>query len=193
MAVTKAKKISQVETLAVELKDVSNGFIAEYGKLTVAQDDVLRKSIREAGAKYRVVKNTLAQRATVGTAFEDVAKALKGRTSIAYTRGDIVALAKALTKYAKDNPELSFKAGVVEGKAVDVKQIDVLASLPSKDELYSKLLFLLNAPATRLATASGRGGTQGRRGHRPGRQGKQVPGRRRGFGLVAPIRCALPG
>ncbi len=87
MAVTKAKKIAQVETLAVELKDVSNGFIAEYGKLTVAQDDVLRKSIREAGAKYRVVKNTLAQRATVGTAFEDVAKALKGRTSIAYTQG----------------------------------------------------------------------------------------------------------
>jgi large subunit ribosomal protein L10 len=153
MAVTKAKKISQVESLAVELKDVSNGFIAEYGKLTVAQDDELRKSIRGAGAKYRVVKNTLVERATVGTAFEEVAKALKGRTSIAYTQGDIVALAKALTKYAKDHPELSFKAGVVEGKVVDVKQIQVLASLPSKDELYSKLLFLLNAPATRLASA----------------------------------------
>jgi large subunit ribosomal protein L10 len=153
MAVTKAKKISQVEMLAVELKDVSNGFIAEYGKLTVAQDDLLRKSIREAGAKYRVVKNTLAKRATVGTAFEDVAKELKGRTSIAYTQGDIVALAKALTKYAKDYPELSFKAGVVEGKVVDVKQLAVLASLPSKDELYSKLLFLLNAPATRLVSA----------------------------------------
>jgi large subunit ribosomal protein L10 len=153
MAVTRAKKIAQVEMLAVELKDVSNGFIAEYGKLTVAQDDQLRKSIREAGAKYRVVKNTLAQRATVGTAFEDVAKVLKGRTSIAYTQGDVVALAKALTKYAKDHPELTFKAAVVEGEAVDVKQIDVLASLPSKDQLYSKLLFLLNAPATRLVSA----------------------------------------
>ncbi len=153
MAVTKAKKISQVETLAAELNGVSNGFIAEYGKLTVAQDDVLRKAVREAGAKYRVVKNTLAQRATVGTAFEEVAKSLKGRTSIAYTQGDIVALAKALTKYAKDHPELSFKASVVEGKVLDVKQIDVLASLPSKDELYSKLLYLLNAPATRLASA----------------------------------------
>lgn len=152
MAVTRAKKIAQVESLAVELKDVSNGFIAEYGKLTVAQDDQLRKSIREAGAKYRVVKNTLVKRATEGTAFEDVAKALSGRTSIAYTRGDIVSLAKALTKYAKDHPELSFKAGVVEGKVVDVKQIDALASLPSKNELYSKLLFLLNAPATRLAS-----------------------------------------
>ena len=153
MAVTKAKKISQVEMLSQELQGVSNGFIAEYGKLTVAQDDELRKSIRAAGAKYRVVKNTLAKRATAGTAFEDAAKALKGRSSIAYTQGDIVALAKALTKYAKDHPELSFKAGVVEGKTVDVKQIEVLASLPSKDELYSKLLFLLNAPGTRLATA----------------------------------------
>jgi large subunit ribosomal protein L10 len=153
MAVTKAKKISQVETLAIELKDVSNGFIAEYGKLTVAQDDELRKSIRVAGAKYRVVKNTLVERATVGTAFEDVAKALKGRTSIAYTQGDVVALAKALTKYAKDHPELSFKAGVVEGKVVDVSQLQILASLPSKDELYSKLLYLLSAPATRLVSA----------------------------------------
>src|ERR1700687_2752157 len=153
MAVTRAKKISPVEKLAVALQDVRHSFSAESGKLTGAQDDKLRKSIREAGAKYRVVKNTLAKRATVGTAFEDVAKALKGRTSIAYTQGDIVALAKALTKYAKDYPELSFKAGVVEGKVVDVKQIDVLASLPSKNELYSKLLFLLNAPATRLVSA----------------------------------------
>lgn len=153
MAVTKAKKISQVEVLSQELQGVSNGFIAEFGKLTVAQDDELRRSIRGAGAKYRVVKNTLVKRAAEGTAFADVAKALKGRSSIAYTRGDIVALAKALTKYAKDNPELSFKAGVVEGKVVDIKQLEALASLPSKEELYSKLLFLLNAPATRLATA----------------------------------------
>ena len=153
MAVTKEKKISQVELLSQELKGVSNGFIAEFGKLTVAQDDELRRSIRGAGARYRVVKNTLVKRASQGTAFEDVSKALKGRSSIAYTKGDIVALAKALTKYAKDNPELSFKAGVVEGKVVDVKQLEALASLPSKEELYSKLLFLLNAPAQRLATA----------------------------------------
>ena len=153
MAVTKQKKISQVQSLTLELKDVSNGFIAEYGKLTVAQDEVLRKSVREAGAKFRVVKNTLISRAAADTAFAEVAKGLKGRTSIAYTQGDVVALAKALTKYAKDHPELSFKAGVVEGKAVDIKQIEVLANLPSKDELYSKLLFLLNAPATRLVSA----------------------------------------
>lgn len=153
MAVSKQKKISQVEALSVELKDATNGFLAEYGKLTVAQDEVLRKSVREAGAKFHVMKNTLAKRAAAGTSFEDVTKELKGRTSIAYTSGDVVALAKALTKYAKDNPELTFKAGVVEGKTVDVQQIEILASLPSKDELYSKLLYLLNAPATRLASA----------------------------------------
>jgi large subunit ribosomal protein L10 len=153
MAVTRAKKISQVNTLAEELQGVTNGFVAQYGKLTVAQDDELRRSIRGAGAKYRVVKNTLAKRAAAGTAFEPVTGGLKGRTSIAYTKGDVVALAKALTKYAKDHPELSFKAGIVEGKAVDVGQLEVLANLPSKDELYSKLLFLLNAPATRLASA----------------------------------------
>lgn len=153
MAVTKAKKIEQVEVLASELKDVKNGFVAEFGKLTVAQDDELRRSIRGTGAKYRVVKNTLAERAAQGTVFESVIKNLAGRTSIAYTNSDPVALAKALTKYAKDNPELKFKAGVVEGRAIQVKDIEALATMPSKEELYSKLLFLLNAPATRLATA----------------------------------------
>ena len=153
MAVTRAKKISQVETLTLELKDVSNGFIAEYGKLTVAQDDVLRKSIREAGAKYRVVKNTLAERAGKGTRLEEALKNLQGVTSIAYTEGDPVALAKALAKYVKDNPEFSFKAGIVEGRVITVKEIESLATMPSKEELYSKLLFLLNAPSQRLVTA----------------------------------------
>jgi large subunit ribosomal protein L10 len=153
MAVTKAKKIEQVKQLAGELKSIKNGFVAEFGKLTVANDDELRRAIRGIGAKYRVVKNTLAERAAQGTAFESVVKSLVGRTSIAYTSGDPIALAKALTKYAKDNPELKFKAGVVEGRAVQVKDIEALASMPSKEELYSKLLFLMSSPATRLATA----------------------------------------
>jgi len=153
MAVTKAKKIEQVKQLAGELKSIKNGFVAEFGKLTVANDDELRRAIRGIGAKYRVVKNTLAERAAQGTAFESVVKSLVGRTSIAYTSGDPIALAKALTKFAKDNPELKFKAGVVEGRAVQVKDIEALASMPSKEELYSKLLFLMSSPATRLATA----------------------------------------
>jgi len=154
MAVTKTKKIEQVDELAATLKAASNGFVTEFGKITVAQDDELRRAVRAAGGKYQVVKNTLAVRAAEGTAFETVVKkGLKGRTSIAYTTGDPVALAKALTKYAKDNPELTFKAGLVEGKAIAVKDIEALANMPSKEEIYSKLLFLLNAPATRLATA----------------------------------------
>lgn len=152
MAVTRAKKIEQVKQLAGELKGVKHGFVAEFGKLTVANDDELRRAIRGTGAKYRVIKNTLATRAAQGTAFEAVVKDLVGRTSIAYTTADPIALAKALTKYAKDNPELKFKAGVVEGRAIEAKDIQALASMPSKEELYSKLLFLMSAPATRLAT-----------------------------------------
>jgi len=153
MAVTKAKKIDQVSALAGQLKSAKNGFVAGFGKLTVAQDDELRRAIRAAGGKYRVVKNTLAVRAAKDTAFADVLKGLSGRTSVAFTTGDPVALAKALTKYAKDNPELTFKAGLVEGKTIAAKDIAALASLPSKEELYSKLLFLMNAPATRLVSA----------------------------------------
>lgn len=152
MAVTKAKKIEQVDQLVSELKEVNSGIVAEFGKLTVEMDFELRKAVRGAGGKYRVVKNTLAERAAKGTAFEGAVKDLAGRTSIAYTKGDIVALAKALTKFAKDNPELTFKAGVVEGRAIQSKEVEALASMPSKEELYSKILFLLNAPAQRLAT-----------------------------------------
>jgi large subunit ribosomal protein L10 len=153
MAVTKAKKTSQVQALEKDLKRVSNMVVATYSKLTVAQDFELRKAVRGAGGKYRVVKNTLAQRAAKGTKVEEALKNLSGVTSIAYTEGDPVALAKALAKYIKDTPELTFKAGVVEGKLISPKEIESLATMPSKEELYSKLLFLLNAPATRLATA----------------------------------------
>jgi large subunit ribosomal protein L10 len=152
MAVTRAKKVSQVEKLGGELKNASSMIVATYSKLTVTQDFELRKALRPTGAKYRVVKNTLAERAGKGTKVEEALKNLTGVTSIAYTEGDPVALAKALAKYVKDNPEFSFKSGVVEGKVISVKEIESLATMPSKDELYSKLLFLLNAPAQRLVT-----------------------------------------
>jgi large subunit ribosomal protein L10 len=153
MAVTRAKKTEQVEKLGTELKKVSSVIVATYSKLTVAQDYELRKTLRTSGAKYRVVKNTLAERAAKGTKAEEILKDLSGVTSIAYTEGDPVALAKALSKYAKDNPEFTFKAGVVEGRVVSIPEIESLATMPSKEEIYSKLLFLLNAPAQRLATA----------------------------------------
>ena len=153
MAVTKAKKTEQVEKLSKELKNVSNVVVATYTKLTVTQDFELRKALRGAGAKYQVVKNTLAERAAKGTKVEGALKDLAGVTSIAYTTGDPVAMAKALTKYAKDTPDFTFKVGVVEGRVVSIKEIESLATMPSKEELYSKLLFLINAPAQRLATA----------------------------------------
>jgi large subunit ribosomal protein L10 len=153
MAVTKAKKIEQVEELSGELKGVSSMIVATYSKLTVEKDYELRKALRLTGAKYRVVKNTLAERASKGTKVEEALKNLSGVTSIAYTQGDPVALAKALAKYAKDNPEFTFKAGVVEGRVISIKEIEALATMPSKEEIYSKLLFLLNAPAQRLVTA----------------------------------------
>jgi large subunit ribosomal protein L10 len=153
MAVTRAKKVAAVEKLSGELRSASSMVVATYSKLTVTQDFELRKALRPTGAKYRVVKNTLAERAGKGTKVEQVLKNLQGVTSIAYTEGDPVALAKALSKYAKENPEFTFKAGLVEGRVITVKEIESLATMPSKEEIYSKLLFLLNAPSQRLVTA----------------------------------------
>src|SRR5438874_436128 len=153
MAVTKTKKSEQIQKLSSDLQNVGNMIVGTFGKLTVAQDFELRKTVRAAGGKYHVVKNTLAQRASQGTPVEEVLKNLKGVTSIAYTSGDPVALAKALNKYVTDNPEFAFKLGVVEGKVISINEVKALAKMPSKEEIYSKLLFLINAPAQRLATA----------------------------------------
>jgi large subunit ribosomal protein L10 len=152
MPVTKAKKQEQVAKLSGDLKQVSSLIVATYSKLTVEKDYELRKALRSTGAKYQVVKNTLVERAAKGTKVEEALKNLAGVTSIAYTEGDPVALAKALSKYAKDNPEFTFKTGIVEGRVVTIKEIEALASMPSKEEIYSKLLFLINAPAQRLVT-----------------------------------------
>jgi large subunit ribosomal protein L10 len=153
MALTRAKKIAQVEKLGRELEQMSTVIVTTYNRLSVAQDYELRRLLRNSGAGYAVVKNTLAERAAKGTGAEEVLKGLSGVTSIAYTRGDPVALAKALAKYAKDNPEFTFKAGVVEGRAISLKEIESLAAMPSREEIYAKLLFLVNAPAGRLVRA----------------------------------------
>lgn len=153
MAVSRAKKKEQVEKLSGDLKNVSNMVVATYTKMTVAQDFELRKALRGAGAKYQVVKNTLVEKAAKGSKVEGALKDLAGVTSIAYTTGDPVAMAKALTKYAKDTPEFTFKIGVVEGRVIQVKDIEALANMPSKEEIMAKLLFVINAPAQRLAMA----------------------------------------
>ena len=152
MAVTKAKKIEQVAELAKEFQSANHAIVGTFAKMTVEKDFELRKAVRGAGARYRVVKNSLAERAAQGTSVAEALKGLAGVTSIAYTSGDPVALAKVLSKYAKDNPEYSFKAGIVEGRVIAIKDIDALANMPSKEEIYSKLLFLISAPAQRLVT-----------------------------------------
>jgi large subunit ribosomal protein L10 len=149
----KEDKQKDLEALRNQLLDAAHVFLTGYEKLTVQQDFELRKTVRGAGASYRVIKNNIAEKAAEGTRSADLLKALKGMCSIAYTTGDPVALAKALTAYAKANPSFTFRAGMVEGHVVDVGGIQALASLPSKEEIYAKLLFLINAPAQRLVTA----------------------------------------
>lgn len=147
------QKNKDLEALKKDLEQNPHVFLAGFEKMTVSQDYELRKTIRGAGGGYKVVKNNLAEKAAEGSAAEGLMKDLKGMTSMAYTASDPVALAKALTKYAKDNPAFTFKAGMVEGRVIEIKTIQELASMPSKEELYAKILWLINASAQRLVTA----------------------------------------
>jgi large subunit ribosomal protein L10 len=149
----KSDKNKEVQALRQELQQTYHMFVTSFEKLTVAQDFELRRAIRGAGGRYRVIKNNLAAKAAEGTPAANLLEGLRGMTSLAYTPADPVALAKALTTYAKANPAFTFKAGMVDGRAIDVKSIQDLASLPSRDEMMAKLLFLIQAPAQRLATA----------------------------------------
>jgi large subunit ribosomal protein L10 len=149
----KSDKEKDLEALKKDFEKAQNIFVTSFEKLTVQQDFELRKTVRDAGGNYRVVKNNLAEKASEGTPAEDLMSKLVGMTSMAYTTKDPVALAKALTTYAKANPTFTFKAGMVEGRAIDVKSIQELASLPSRDEILAKVLFLIQASAQRLVTS----------------------------------------
>jgi len=151
----KEDKKKDVEALRQDLERSRNLFVTGYEKLRVDQDFELRKVVRGVGGKYRVVKNNLAEKASEGTPAEAVLKGLRGMTSVAYTTNDPVALAKALTAYAKNNPSFTFKAGIVEGRVIDIRSINDLANMPSKEEILAKLLYLINAPAQRLLGAVG--------------------------------------
>jgi len=148
----KSDKKKDIDALHQDLEQSSNLFVTGYEKLRVGQDFELRKVVRGAGGKYRVIKNNLAEIAAEGTPSEAVLKNLRGMTSLAYTSKDPVALAKALTVYAKANPSFTFKAGIVEGRAIDVGAIIELANMPSKEQIFAKLLYLISAPAQRLVT-----------------------------------------
>ena len=152
MALTKAKKTQKVKVLAKELETSTTAIIGTFAKLTVAQDFELRKVVRAAGGKYRVLKNKLAAKASEGTKVEGALKGLKGVSAAAFTSGDPVELAKAFSKWVGDNAEFTFKLGIIDGKLINVDEVKALATMPAKEELYAKLLFLINSPAQRLVT-----------------------------------------
>jgi large subunit ribosomal protein L10 len=152
MAVTRAEKEQELQELTADFKAASTAILVDYRGLNVPAVTELRNQLRGAKAKYKVVKNTLAIRASKGTAFESLEKHFVGTTAVAYTEADAVALAKALTTFMKGAPALQIKAAVVQGQALRPAEVNDLATLPSRPELYSKLLFLLQAPMQQLVT-----------------------------------------
>jgi len=150
---SKQEKQKDLDALRAEFQKTKNVFLTGFEKMTVSQDFQLRKAVREAGASYQVIKNNVAEKAAEGTDASALLKGIRGMTSMVWTQADPVQLAKALTKIAKENPAFTFKAGMVEGRVIDVKTINDLANLPSKEEIFAKLLWLIQAPAQRLVTA----------------------------------------
>ncbi len=152
MALTRAKKKQKVQVLAKELETSTTAIIGTFAKMTVAQDFELRKVVRGAGGKYHVLKNKLAAKASEGTKVEQALKGLKGVSAAAFTSGDPVELAKVFSKWVSENAEFTFKLGIVDGKLINVDEVKALATMPGKEELFAKLLFLINSPAQRLVT-----------------------------------------
>ena len=150
---TKARKQQDLEALTEQFKNAKAAMLVGFHGMTVAKDQELRNQLREAGVSYEVVKNTLARKAAEGTSLEQTKDQFKGVTAVALSTADPVGLSKAISKFVKANPEIfTFKAGVVEGKVVALGDVEAIASLPSKEELISKIMFLLNCQAQRLVT-----------------------------------------
>ena len=150
---TREQKQKDLEALTQQFQQSTAGMLIGFNKLTVAKDQELRNRLREAGARYTVVKNTLARKAAAGTPFEQASEHFKGVTGLALSEADAVTLSKAVSKFAKENPEVfTFKAGVVEGRVVALRDVESIASLPPKEELISKIMFLINCQAQRLVT-----------------------------------------
>jgi len=150
---TREQKQKDLDALTEQFRKAQAAMFVGFQKLTVAKDQELRRQLREAGISYEVVKNTLARKAAEGTAFEQAAEHFKGVTAVALSDGDPVNLSKAISKFTKANPDIfKFKVGIVEGKVVELRDVEAIASLPSKEELISKIMFLINAQAQRLVT-----------------------------------------
>jgi large subunit ribosomal protein L10 len=152
---TREQKQKNLEALTQQFKNAQAAMVVGFRGMTVAKDQELRNQLRGAGISYAVVKNTLARKAAAGTPLEQAANQFKGVTAVALSPGDPVGLSKAITKFGKANPDIfSFKAGIVEGKVVALPDVEAIASLPSKEELISKIMFLVNCQAQRLATVT---------------------------------------
>jgi large subunit ribosomal protein L10 len=149
----KEEKKEKADALHKELEGAKTVFLSSFEGLTVGADTELRRQVRKTGANYQVVKNSLIERAAQGTPLEPVAQKLRGTTSLAYTAKDPVALAKLLTTYAKENPALVFKTGVVEGRVVSMADLAAIANLPSREDLFAKALYLMKAPGQQVAVA----------------------------------------
>jgi large subunit ribosomal protein L10 len=152
MAVTKAEKAAELQTLETAFRGSESAILVDYKGLNVPQVTELRRQLRAAKASYRVVKNTLARRALKGTSFESLSSHFEGTTAVAFTAADPVTLAKTLTTFVKTAPKLTIKAAVVQGRAVQAAEVTDLASLPGKPELYAKLLFVLQAPMVQIVS-----------------------------------------
>lgn len=150
---TKAQKQKDLEALTEQFKNAKSAMVVGFKGMTVPKDQELRNQLREAGVDYAVVKNTLARKAAEGTPFEQAADQFKGVTAVALGGQDPVSLSKAIAKFTKANPDIfKFKVGIVEGKVVELRDVEAIASLPSKEELISKVMFLINCQAQRLVT-----------------------------------------
>ena len=152
MAVTRADKVLELQQLEVAFKGSDSAVLVDYKGMNVPQVTELRRQLRTAKAKYKVVKNTVAKRALKGTSFEVLEKYFEGTTAVAYTDTDPVALAKALTTFAKTVPTLKVKAAVVQGREVKPAEVTDLASLPGKPELYARLLGTMQGPMVQFVT-----------------------------------------
>lgn len=150
---TRERKQEDLNAITERLSNSKSAMIVSFNKLTVNKDQEFRNQLRDAGAQFQVVKNTIARIAVKGTPYEGASEHFKGVTGIAWTENDAVVLSKTVSKFVKDNAGIyTFKAGIVEGRVVDLKQVESIASLPSKEELISKLMFVINAQAQRIVT-----------------------------------------
>ena len=152
MAVTRADKEQELQDLTTAFRTADSAILVDFRGLDVPQVTELRRQLRAARAQYRVVKNTLAKKASAGTPFAALEASFVGSTAIAYTADDVVALAKTLTTFIKTAPALTVKAAVVQGRAIKAGEVNELATMPGRPELYAKLLFVLQAPMQQIVT-----------------------------------------